>query len=90
MIVQALLDLISGLLKTLFGWINLPSLPVGVEDIINTTFSYMESGFGMVALFIDFNLVKILLPLVIVIVNFDKAYHLVMFVLRKIPFLGIK
>ena len=36
------------------------------------------------------NLVKILLPLVVVLVNFDEVWSMIMFVLRKIPFLGIK
>lgn len=90
MIVEAVLDLISGLIKTLFGWIDLPDLPSAIETIIDQTFTYIESGFGIVAIFVDFNVVKILLPLVVIIVNFDRAYHLVLFVLRKIPFLGIK
>ena len=40
-------------------------------------------------IFFDMSLVKILLPLLIAVINFDKVYKLVMFVLRKIPFLGV-
>ena len=36
------------------------------------------------------DLVKIMLPFVIVVANFEKVYKIVMYVLRKIPFLGIE
>ena len=90
MILEAVLNLVSGVLKTLIGWINLPQLPAAAENVIDTTFEYLEAGIGFVSLVVDMNLVKILLPLVVVLVNFDEVWSMIMFVLRKIPFLGIK
>lgn len=90
LIIESILNLFSSALKLIFGWINLPDVPPEIADVINQLFGYMRSGIGLVFLFVPMPLVRILLPLVVVVVNFDKVYKLVMFVLRKIPFLGIE
>lgn len=90
MILESVFNLFSSAIKLIFAWIQLPDLPAEVETYINLLFGYMESGMGFVYLFIDMDLAKIMFPLVIAVANFDKIYKLVLFVLRKIPFLGIK
>lgn len=90
MIIESVLNLFSSALKLIFGWITLPSLPAEIETIISQLMDYLETGMVFIFLFFDMNLIRILLPLVLVVANFDKAYKLAMFVLRKIPFLGIK
>lgn len=90
LILEAVFTLFSSALKLIFAWINLPDLPTEVETVINQLFGYMEQGMVFVFLFFDMNLVKIMLPMVIVVANFEKVYKLVMYVLRKIPFLGIQ
>ncbi|MEQ3316501.1 hypothetical protein AAA127_17440 [Enterocloster clostridioformis] len=50
----------------------------------------MRAGLGFVFLFFNMDLVIIMLPFVIVVANFEKVYKIVMYVLRKIPFLGIE
>lgn len=90
MIVESILNLFSDALKLIFGWISLPEMPGEISSVIDQLFEYMESGMGFVFLFFNMSLVRIMLPLVIVVINFDKVYKLVMFVLRKIPFLGIE
>lgn len=90
MIIESLLNLFASALKLIFGWINLPALPADVQAVIDQYFTYLESGVGFVFLFFNMSLVKLMLPFVLVVANFDKAYKLVMYVLRKIPFLGIE
>lgn len=89
MIVEALLDALVSLIMTLFSWIELPTLPDSAMQVIDMLFSYIEMGMGLLSIFLNMDLVRVMIPLVIVVVNFDKAYHLVIFVLRKIPFLNI-
>lgn len=84
------MNLFASALKLIFGWISLPSLPADVETVIDQLFQYMASGMGFVFLFFNMSLVKLMLPFVLVVANFDKVYKLVMYVLRKIPFLGIE
>lgn len=89
MILETVFELFSSAIKLIFGWINLPGLPEDVSSIIEQLFQYMESGMGFVFLFFNMSLVKLMLPFVLVVMNFDKVYKLVMYVLRKIPFLGV-
>ncbi len=90
MIIESLLNLFASALKLIFGWITLPSVPGQIDAIIEQFFTYMRSGIGFLYLFFDMDLVKLLLPLLLAVINFDKVYKLVMFVIRKIPFLGIE
>lgn len=90
MIVESILNLFSSALKLIFGWISLPELPAEISNVVNQLMEYMKAGIGFIFLFFSIDLIRIMLPLVIVVANFDKVYKLVMFVLRKIPFLGIK
>lgn len=89
MILESVFNLFSSAIKLIFAWIEFPDLPPEVSQIIEQLFTYMESGMGFVYLFIDMDLVKLMLPFVLVVANFEKVYTLVMWVLRKIPFLGL-
>lgn len=90
MIVEAVLNLLIGMIKTVFGWINLPQLPDEVISIIDQLFDILSGAMGLLSIFMDIDMLKILLPILLIVINFDKAYKLTMFILRKIPFLGIK
>ena len=78
------------MIKTVFGWINLPQLPDEVMSIIDQLFDILSGAMGLLSVFMDINMLKILLPVLLIVINFDEAYKLTMFILRKIPFLGIK
>lgn len=90
MIVEAVLNLLIGMIKTVFGWINLPQLPDEVISIIDQLFDILSGAMGLLSIFMDIDMLKILLPILLIVINFDEAYKLTMFILRKIPFLGIK
>lgn len=90
MILEAVFDMLVGLIKVVFGWINLPDLPAEIESVIDELFGYLEGGMGLLSVFMDISMLRLLLPVLLIIINFDKAYKLTMFILRKIPFLGIK
>lgn len=89
MIIESVLNLFANALKLIFDWISLPSVPAEVTAIIDQFYGYLRAGMGFVFLWFNMDLVKIMLPLLIAVINFDKVYRLIMFVLRKIPFLGI-
>lgn len=89
MILEALLNLISGLLKLIFGWINLPDLPPAITSVIDELFSLLTGSVGLMGVFIDISMVKILLPVLLIVINFDEVWKFTMFIVRKIPFLNI-
>lgn len=90
MILKLLFELIIGLLDIVFGWVSFPPMPALVTDIVDMVFGYMAQGLGFVFFFIPRELVLVLLPIVVILENFDKLYSVVMWILKKIPFLGMK
>lgn len=90
MILQAVFDLVASLLKLVFGWINLPDLPTAVMSVIDKLFGCIQGGMGIMGIFLDMSMVKILLPVLLIVVNFEHVWKFTMFILRKIPFLGIE
>lgn len=90
MIIKGLFELVFGLLQIVFAPINLPDLPDTIQNVLDRLIDVMKSAVGLFGVFFDMNVVKILIPVVLVIVNLDKVWNLIMFILRKIPFLGIE
>lgn len=90
MIVESVINLLVSMIEAVFSWIELPPLPAEVQSVIDELIGYLEGSIGLLSMFIDFDMLKILLPVVVIVVNFEHVWDLVMFVLRKIPFIGIK
>lgn len=75
----------------IFGMLDvLPSAPDGVINVVDKIFDMITAGATLFTLFVDIKMVKILIPIVLAIINFDNLYHLIMYVIKKIPFIDIK
>lgn len=90
MIIESLLNAILSLFNSVFSVINIPSMPDGME---NTVIEFLGQTLGyagsLISLFLPWSQVKIFFPILIVILSSEEIYKLVMWVLRKIPMLGI-
>lgn len=89
MIVSSVLNLFVGMLELVFGWIQLPDLPDSIMSIIHTMFGYITGSIGLLGVFVDLDVVMVLIPLSIAVARFDDLWKMTMFVLRKIPFVNI-
>lgn len=86
MIIKAIFDLILGLLKLVFGLLpSVPDFPDSIMTSLNTVFSTIFDNLELLGLFVNIDTIKILVPLVIVAVNFEHIYHFTMWILKKIP-----
>lgn len=87
MVISGLFDLIKGLVNLVLSiFPNLPDVPSEFSEIINYVLDLIfESGASILGLFVHINTIKILVPLVIVIVNFEQIYKLIMWIVKKIP-----
>lgn len=90
MIIKGLFELVYALLSIVFAPINLPDLPAGIQNVFDDFLDVLISAVDLCSLIIDFDVVKWLIPVVIAVANFDKLWSLIMFILKKIPFLGIE
>lgn len=89
MILAGLLNIFKKLIFLLFGWINIPSLPQTLSDSLDSFLDILFSNASVLGFFIRPVTLAVLLPLVLITINFDKVYHFTMFIIRKIPFINI-
>ena len=90
MILESVFNLFGAFLRVIFGWINLPAMPEAITSVLDELFALIRGSIGILAVFIDMDMVKILLPVLLIVINFDEVWKFSMFIVRKIPFLGIK
>lgn len=90
MIFEKLILLLTNSIILIFGIIpDLPGFPSNLSNSINNFLDLFFSNLGLLNFFIPLSTIKIAIPLIIVIVNFDRIYHFVRWVIRKIPFANI-
>lgn len=90
MIIKLLFELIIGFLEIVFGWVSFPPMPSAVTSAFDVVLDAMSSAIGFVWLIVPRELVVVVIPVILVVENFDKLYSIVMWILKKIPFLGMK
>ena len=90
MIIEAILNLFKNLLFIVFGWISLPAFPESLNNSINTFLGLIFYNLTLLGFFIRPETLTISIPILIALLNFEHLYKLTMWILRKIPMLGIK
>lgn len=90
MIVSALLDLIYNVISTLLSIIDLPDLPDTAKSYIEQFKGILSDGVAIFGVYFDLQYIKILFTIFITVTLAIEVYHLVMWVIKKIPMLGIK
>lgn len=80
-----------------FGWIfspildvlNFPAVPAELQSIIDTLFHYMSDGMGIFNFFCPLSMIRPALAVLVAVWAVEHGYHVLMWVLRKFPMLGI-
>lgn len=90
MIIEGILNVLKLLLFTVFGWISLPSMPDNVTNSINSFLDLIFDNATLLGFFVRPITFSIAIPVLVIILNFEKIYHLTMWILRKIPMLNMK
>lgn len=89
MIIKALLDLFYQFVSLLTKPINIPQLSDEVISTFNTFTDYLVSGVHILANYTHIQYLMILLGIVIAVDVGVALFEFVMFILKKIPFIGI-
>ncbi len=90
MIIESLLNLIFGLLKVCFSWLSIPAFPESLTNSIDTFLNLIFDNISLLGFFVRPLTISIVVPVLIILINFEDVYKFVMWILRKIPFLGIE
>lgn len=88
MIIEGLLTVIKNLLSTLLI-IDIPNLPTEVSNYINDMFTYISAGAGILANYTPLSYLLTLFFLILAVDVGIALYHFVMWIIRKIPMLGM-
>ena len=84
-----ILNLLKTLLFSVFSWINLPQFPEGLTNSLNSFIDLIFDNLNLLGFFIRPVTITIVIPVLIILINFDKVYKLTMWILKKIPMLNI-
>ena len=90
MIIQALLDLIYSVFSLLTMPIDIPDLPASVNTVLTSAIEYITAGAAIVARFCNYQYLMVLFGLVLAVDVGINLYKFVMFIIKKIPFLGMQ
>ncbi len=82
--------LIMGLQAILNLLPDIPDLPPNLVDGAYAFIDLIFDNIGLLGLFIPISTIKVVVPLIIVIINFDRFYRIVIWALKKIPIFGIE
>lgn len=90
MIIKTLFEMILNILRLIFSVIpGIPKIPEIVTAPLNEIFGIIENVKGFINFIFPLTLGFKLIVIVLLIENFQKIYRLSIFILKKIPFLGI-
>ena len=90
MIIELLLDLIYGIFGLLMVPLKLPSLPSGVMNMINEAIPYLEAGGGILANYTPLDYIMTLFGVILLIDVGIMLYKFIVWIIKKIPMLGIE
>ena len=87
MIIEGLFNLIKIVILLPFRILpNIPNLPDSFWSGWNNLLDLIFNNLGLLNVFLNVSTIKIIIPLAIVVINFDKLYKLAMFIIKKLPF----
>lgn len=90
MIIDLIKKLLTFVTDTIFSVIDFPVVPDGLVNAVGTLFEYMEQGMGIVNFFCPLSAISPAIDLFVAVWAILNVYDIVMWVLRKIPMLGIE
>ena len=86
MILELIITGITTILKIVLGILpNIPQLPDSITSSIDRVMNVIFNNVGLLGIFVRISTIKLLVPLVIIVVNFEHIYHFVMWIIKKLP-----
>ncbi len=91
MIIETIMNALISLFTTLLSFVHIPQIPADILSSVNDTIDLIiDRSSEMIDLVIPYNISVVLLGIVIAIELGVHIYHFIMWVLKKIPMVGIE
>lgn len=89
MLIDTLLNVIVAFLRIVLIPFSVATLPADVASTVTLALGYLSDGVAIVAGYTHFSYLVALFALSATVETFFFGYHIIMWILRKIPFIGI-
>lgn len=91
MIVEGLITALKTVVFALFDILpDLPAMPAVITNGLSTAVDLIRDGCGIVALFLPWSFVMVIMGVYIALENYDKVLLVLRWILKKIPFIQIE
>ena len=80
---------LSWILSPILDVLNFPAVPAELQSIIDALFGYMADGMGILNFFCPLSMIRPALAVLVAVWAVEHGYHIVMWVLRTLPFVGV-
>lgn len=85
MIIELLFNLIGGLIKTVFIFINLPDFPESLISSLNYYLDLIFNNLNFLGFFFRGSTISTIASIAVTLFVFTKLYHFIMWIWRKLP-----
>ena len=90
MIFYHVAELFYTLITGLLNGISIPQFSSSIFSYVNQFFTVLQNGAGLFAYFMPIDVIRICFPILLVIISSEYIYYFVMWILKKIPLVGIE
>ena len=90
MIIKGLFNLVYSLLSVVLAPFSLPALPTGIQTIFDSVLGYLTGSVGLLYQFVRPTTLQVLIPAVIIVLNMEHIWDAILWILKKLPFVGIE
>lgn len=87
---DVLMDWLYNVVRFVFSWVNIPSFPVELANSIDSFLDLVFDNLSLLGFFIRPTTLKLVIPVLLVVINFELIYKLIMWLVRKLPFVSIQ
>lgn len=88
--IKMIMGVVDWVLSPVLNLLDFPAIPPELNTIMEQVFVYMRSGMAIIDWLCPLNLIQPCIDIFIAVYLIEHGYYLVMWVLKKIPMLGIE
>lgn len=91
MIIEGLFELVYNLLNiVLTPFQIIPNMPAFIDSMLNYFMNFIFDGIAFFLYFVDVQIFRTLIPLYIIVLNMEHLWDGIIWILKKLPFVGIE
>lgn len=85
MIMEAIMNLCTGIVQLCFSWVSLPQFPEGAKTAIDTYLALIFDNLDFLNFFVNVNTLKTVALVAVALYGFEHIYKIMMWIIRKLP-----